>query len=239
MSKIIKAGEDDSSVRPFDFRSIEGVAAPRLVKTQSNPGNEPEPLPEPEEADPIAELEAMLQTRLHELERRAEEVEREAYEKGYSQGEKDGAEIGLKSMGVVKEHLEQLFEVLNALPSRVLGDYREWLTATCIAATKQLVRRELETRPDDISRIVEAVLSDAVEHHTIAVYLNPKDLELVRNHVKEIEEQTGRTFTLKPDAAIERGGCRLESDLQLVDATIESRFKLLEQALRGDTEAAE
>jgi flagellar biosynthesis/type III secretory pathway protein FliH len=44
-------------------------------------------------------------------------------------------------------------------------------------------------------------------------------------------QQFSPDFSLKTDAGLTPGGCRLESDLQLLDATLETRFASLEETL--------
>ena len=120
MSKIIKAHEE-MEVALFDFRTIEDAQAVQNSKapvTGSVFGNPEEASPEEAAPDPLLELEEMVKNRLFEVERKAEALEREAYEKGYAQGEKDGFEYGRKTMLIVNEHLERVLTGLQDIPRR-------------------------------------------------------------------------------------------------------------------------
>lgn len=183
----------------------------------------------------LDDMEAAVQNRLLELERRAQEIEEEAYTKGYAQGEKDGFEVGKKSMLIVKDRIERLLAGLEELPQRVFRDYREWLLSTSLSIARKIVGIELCTQPQALMPLIGALLDEAETHQTLTLCLNPKDLELLEKHMdlKQRSEEVQHPFNLRTDNSLERGGCRIESDIQLIDATLETRFSLLEQALRN------
>jgi flagellar biosynthesis/type III secretory pathway protein FliH len=44
-------------------------------------------------------------------------------------------------------------------------------------------------------------------------------------------ERADSKLALKPDPQMQRGGCRLESEVQLLDGSVEAQFALFEEAL--------
>ena len=106
----------------------------------------------------------------------------------------------------------------------------------CLVISRHIVRRELITDSTQLAGLIETLLGEALEDHTLTVNLHPYDLALLEQHLdlEKLAERTGRTFTLKAHPRIERGGCRVESDVQVFDASIEKRFSFIEQALRND-----
>ncbi len=183
----------------------------------------------------LDDVEAAIQNRLLELERRAQEIEEEAYSKGYAQGEKDGFEVGKKSMLIVKDRIERLLAGLEELPQKVFNDYRDWLLSSSLSIARKIVGIELSTQPQALAPLIDALLHEAEAHQTLTLCLNPKDLDLLEKHMdlKQRSEEARHPFNLRTDDSLERGGCRLESDIQFIDATLETRFSLLEQTLRN------
>jgi|GEM_PF-815173 len=253
LSKVIKANQK-AEVLTFDFREIcDGMGA-LLHQAPSQPGEvegsqgqaEPQPVedppeqpeppqpPEPEipQPDPLKDLEETIQKRLFEAEQKAKAIEKEAYEKGYAQGVKDGTEYGRKNMAGTKEHLEQVLAGLKKLPEKIFSDYRQWFVSTCMALAKQIIRRVVEAYPECLLDTIERLVGEAEDSSSLSVYLNPKDLELLEQYadLKKITEHAERSFTLKPDPKLERGGCVVESEIQLVDATIAMQLARLEEA---------
>jgi flagellar assembly protein FliH len=231
LSNIIKAAESTSCV-PFGFEEIELF-----------PGHGPCASLEDEDAsfeaevrDPLKELEQTIQERLLDAERRAQEIEREAYEQGYAQGLKDGTEFGRKSMLVTQEQMEKLFSELRTLPAQVLQDYRNWLVASCLAISKHVIQKELRTRPQVLLKLIQTLLAEVETEQSLTLTLHPKDLALLTRHANFTlpAEGSERSIVVKTDPELERGGCRIESDIQLIDAGIDTRLAQIEQAFKAE-----
>jgi flagellar assembly protein FliH len=234
LSKIIKANPDRAGeVMPYDFVQLKR----REGKDPSRPTNMLGTLiNRTPETDSTRGVQPSVQNLLLNAERKAQELEEQAYQKGYEQGQKDGFEFGQRSMAIVKEHLEGLFEELQCLPETLLKEYREWLIEMCLSISRRIVRRELATDSGQLSQLIDNLLREAVDEHTLTIHVHPDDLDLMEKHLDltSLAERSGRTFSLRADANLERGGCRLESDVQLLDASIEKQFSIIEQALKKD-----
>jgi flagellar assembly protein FliH len=232
-NNIIKA-RLNSDISTFDFREIS------IGKVERPPAEEPPPVEEAVEeeevvaVDPLAELEETIRNRLLEAERHAQEIEKEAYEKGYAQGQKDGLEYGAKSMKIIKEHLEQLLPGFQALPEQVFKDYRNWFIGACLTFVKKVAPKVVEMHPQGLIRLIGAFLDEAEEQHLLTIYLHPSDMSLLEKHTDLMESLRAgsRSFAVKADPAMKRGGCRAENDIQLLDATMETQLALFEEALR-------
>jgi len=223
LSNLLKKNLEPD-IAAFGFPLIEnGHSDPKIALVKEN-----ESFPEPE-----MNSEQLYRTKLLELERRNQEIEKEAYGKGFSQGERDGFEYGQKAVQVIKSQIERIVENMEALPSKVLQDYRDWLIQTSIRIARQIVKREVQTSPEIVADTVKALLEEAEEHSTLSVYLNPNDLDLIEKKAEMALLVNRKRFALKVDKDLERGGCRVESSLQLLDATIASQFENLEKYLLG------
>lgn len=235
LSKIIKACQDPGLER-FEFFEIGEVFSDTDPLPQSDRVS-PHPMLQKDPAAPAAssleDMDHIIRNRLLEAERQAQETEKLAYENGYAQGQKDGFEYGRKSALIVQEQLENVLLQLGALPSKAFRDYRDWFIQSSLSMARCIVQGELKINPDGLFRVVTSLLHDAEEHHTLTLYLNPRDLDLLRKKtpLESWIQQFSPAFSLKTDAGLTPGGCRLESDLQLLDATLETRFAFLEEAL--------
>jgi len=177
--------------------------------------------------------EELYRRKLLTVERRTQEIERDAYSQGFAQGEKDGYDYGQKSVQVIKSQLERIAQNMEALPAKILQDYRDWLVQTSIRIARQIVNREILTCPEIVADTVSALIEEAEEHGTLTVYLNPHDLEIVEKRAELTLGANGKHFVLKADRDLERGGCRIESAVQVLDASIATLFENLEKKLLG------
>ena len=127
----------------------------------------------------------------------------EAYERRREEGYRDGVEEGRL------EHAEKVMEtVLSSV------EYIEGIEATLVNVVAVTVRNQ--------------------QHVTIRVA--PADEKAVRAELASMLASVpgGTSFLdVVPDARLERGACLLESELGVVDASLETQLKALENALRS------
>lgn len=232
MSNLLK-NQPDEAVATFGFPLIEnGRGVPKAADGGLSEADrlDSEPEPSPEE---------IYRRKLLELERRTQEIERDAYAKGFAQGERDGLEYGQKTIHVIKTQLERIAANLENIPAHIYKDYRNWFIITCLKAARRVVRGELAASPGNIARVVNSLLDEAEEHSTLTLYLHPLDIEFMEKRAELVLGTNGKHLEIKADADLERGGCRIESDIQLLDASIDSQFEVLEAHLLKEIGPAE
>jgi flagellar assembly protein FliH len=109
---------------------------------------------------------------------------------------------------------------MDALQQRMAGA----LADAAVSLARQVVRGELQANPQQVAVVaqeaIEALLLSA-RHVTVRVH--PDDQPLVAQGAAEILEARGAR--LVADAAVTRGGCLVESDIGIIDASIESRWR--------------
>jgi flagellar assembly protein FliH len=150
-----------------------------------------------------------------------------ARQAGYQDGYRDGL-VALESFkqafaAQMAAQLGTLVAAFHAEFAQLEAQMSEAVAASATALARQVVRSELTTRPEVVavvaSQAVEAVLLSA-KH--IRVHVHPDDLALVQQGAADA--LAARGARLMPDASVSRGGCRVESDLGRIDATIEARW---------------
>lgn len=191
---------------------------------------------EPNGKNPLDELEQMIRQRLLEAERRAEELEREAYQRGYEQGRKDGYAFGSSSIEKIRERLDTLAASFEALPAQILRDYRQWLMEAALTLARHLFQAEAAVNPSVLERLVNQILDHMDQSQSVTIVFHPKDRDLLQKHgilerwLSSPSERDG-TVRIVVDPQISRGGCRVHSALQEIDALVETRLKNLREAL--------
>ena len=225
MSNLLKKNLDPE-IAAFGFPLIQDDHSGRATLASTDPEGE-------QVTETQMNSEELYRRKLLTVERRTQEIERDAYSQGFAQGEKDGYDYGQKSVQVVKSQLERIVQNMEALPAKILQDYRNWLIQTSISLARQLLNREIRTSPEIVADTVSALIEEAEEHGALTVYLNPNDLEIVEKRADLTLPANGKHIALKADRDLERGGCRIESAVQLLDASIATVFENLEKKLLG------
>jgi len=151
-----------------------------------------------------------------------------AHQAGYQEGYRDGlAALENFKRSVLQQNAAQFGALLQQFDEQLDGlefDMARALTRVAAAIAQQVVREELLAHPERIARVaheaVEAVLMSA---RHIVVQVNPQDHALVE--AGAAEAIAARGARLVSDASIERGGCRVLSDVGTIDARIGARWE--------------
>lgn len=210
---------------------------------------------EPLAADVLAELGAGLEAAqaraLEEARAQArDEGHRAGVDEGLARGRAEGrAEQREAVRAEVLAELDALHERLQAEQAahfgrlvaeldRELGTLEQQLatavTRIALELGRQVVRAELELQPQRVAQVAEeAVQSLLASARHIRVRLHPDDVALVEAGCADLLAARGARLVASP--AIERGGCRVESDAGTVDARIGERWAQAVQAMGGQT----
>ena len=169
-----------------------------------------------------------------------EEIEQEAYKEGKEEGYKDGYAKGLEQYKAeVDETCKNLETLMNALvkPFEDLDDEVINQTAgLAIAISRQLVRRELQVEPDHIVGVVREALSALpVSARKIKVYLHPEDALLVRKilSLQNEDDSAMQLWHIIEEPLLSRGGCRINAENSVIDATVETRLQRIITSIMG------
>ncbi len=147
-----------------------------------------------------------------------------AYQRGLAEGFRAGSEHVKSESHDMGQRVDQLIASMQTQFANMDTDVADAVLGLAFSLARQIVRAELDARPELVSASVrDALGSLALKATYPGIYLNPADLNLVKASLGD--ELTLRGCRLVPDAGISRGGCRLESDTSMVDATIESRWE--------------
>jgi len=147
---------------------------------------------------------------------------------GYQEGYRDGL-VALENFkrSVMQQNAAQFGAVLQQFDEQLDAlefDMARVLARVAASIAQQVVRDELAAQPQRIARVtqeaVEAVLLSA---RHIVVQVNPQDLVLVEQGAADAIAARGAR--LVADATIERGGCRVLSDVGTIDARISARWQ--------------
>ncbi|MEZ0328875.1 MAG: FliH/SctL family protein [Dissulfuribacterales bacterium] len=163
---------------------------------------------------------------------RAAALEREAYEKGFEQGKKDGEALGRKAYEMQAERFGAVIDAMRHKGEELLTSYEPVLIELVLNISKALVRHELNTTPELVHACLERGLAMAVKGMPVRVHLHSKDLELIqRAEMPLSKEAAGHSLEFLADASVERGGCLLETDMGVIDATMATQWRTVSQAI--------
>jgi flagellar assembly protein FliH len=170
---------------------------------------------------------------LRQAEEKAEQLEREAYDKGFAQGEKDGLELGRKKAEKIVDEMERLFKELRGLKSSLAITHEKEILDIVFAVVKKSVHHETLRDESIIQRAVQIALQMATDRSELSLRINPEDVGFVEKvkpgFFTQFRDLKG--LTVMPDGSISRGGCVIESHYGDVDGRIETQLDEIYQVL--------
>ncbi|MEI7035942.1 flagellar assembly protein FliH [Fulvimonas yonginensis] len=163
---------------------------------------------------------------LEALERQARE---EGYAAGLAQGLAEARAQGREQAARLASICEQAARPLDALDAVV----EQELAQLAVVIARRVIAHELAMQPERIVQAVrQAVAALPSATRELRVRLHPDDLALLREL-----EVTEAHWHLVADPALQRGGCRLESERSRLDASLETRLSAVVDAVLGEEAA--
>lgn len=180
---------------------------------------------QPDLVAPAAPLRTVRQ-----LEALEEEARAEGYAKGLAEGRAQAAEELKQRVVEVESLLDALSQPLHDLDAEV----EHQLVELALTVARQMVRRELRTRPDEVISVVRQALAalPASARH-VRVQLHPEDAALVTSALKAGEGSHEHAWEIREDPLLTRGGCLLHAESSHVDARVETRLGAVVAAVMG------
>ena len=171
----------------------------------------------------------------------------ELVDKAHKSGYQDGYRNGLIALESYKQtQAAQLAAYMNDQIGALASDFHHRLESleqqlagriagVALELARQVVRSELDQRPEAVLTVAEEALSVLLSSaKQIVVRLNPDDHALAQGSLTDVLQARGAR--LLPDAAVTRGGCVVESDIAVVDASVEARWFRAAAAMGSQTE---
>ncbi len=163
---------------------------------------------------------------------------REGYDSGFAQARAEGMAQGLhegQAQGQADGHAEALarwahlaapVDAALAALHKVQDDYQQALRRELVdlvaKVARQVIRCELTLQPLQLLQLVEETLAGMPPVATgVEVYLNPMDLERIR----DLDPQRASQWSLLADARLDVGECRVRAGGQEADAGCRQRLQ--------------
>ncbi|WP_426110520.1 flagellar assembly protein FliH [Massilia sp. PWRC2] len=152
---------------------------------------------------------------------------------GHAAGYADGLALGRAEAAVELEHLQSIAGefagALAAADESIAADVLE----LALHLAKTMLRSALEIKPELVLGVVrEAIDYLPVVQQPAVLHLHPQDAELVSGVLGEELDKGG--WRLARDPAMARGGCRIDTATNQIDATVGARWERLSHALGKD-----
>lgn len=182
-------------------------------------------------ADQLARANATARINQIEIDNAREEARRLGFAEGYAAGLAEGRTAGQIKL---EEEVEQ-FHVLTMQFSEQLNDASkaigEDVFKLAVDLAQAMIRSKLDIDPETIIPILhEAIDSLPSVQQPAQINLHPSDALIIKANMGERLITAG--WRIISDPRVVRGGCTLETSQNLIDATFDTRWQRLVDAIK-------
>ena len=154
---------------------------------------------------------------------------------GLEEGRRQGLEEGRAQALQEKLRLQELTETFSSEIANANETVADNLLDLALDLAKAMLKTELAVKPELIIPIVsEAIHYLPSVQQPALVHLHPDDAVLVRDMMGD--ELSASGWRIVEEQTIERGGCRIETASNQIDASVASRWQRIATALGKNTE---
>lgn len=167
------------------------------------------------------------------------EIRAAARAKGHAEGLAEGRAAGLAQgraeAGTETQRLQQIVAAFGQEVARADEVIGQQLLELALDLAKAMLKSALAVRPE----LVLPVITEAINYlpalqQPAVLFLHPDDALLVRNHIGDDLQKSG--WRLAEEPHMERGGCRVETASNQIDASAGTRWQRIATALGKDSE---
>lgn len=154
-------------------------------------------------------------------------------ENGYGEGYKQGHEKGQKEFDLIKEEYirgtKEIFAKLydlNVYKARIFEQTEPHLLTLIDEIIKKVISEEIEVKPDLILKVIKNSIKRLKDVYNVKLKVNPKHFNFINDNKDRLIYETGGIHSLDivQDSALHEGGCIIETDYGIVDATLETKM---------------
>jgi flagellar assembly protein FliH len=164
------------------------------------------------------------------------EMEHQAYQKGFIEGEKTAIESRAQQIESVLEGLHQALVQVQNLRQEMHQAIEKEVVELSLAIARKVVCQEVATNKDVVLGVAKEALSKVKVPGQITVKLNPSDLQVIndtKSHLNHLKNQIDNV-SFEPEETIPCGGCLIETTMGKIDARLEKQFEVLEEVFQTE-----
>lgn len=159
-----------------------------------------------------------------------EEARQQGYADGLQQGHAAGLQTGRAEAAQEAMRLAQIASAFSSEVARADETVADDMLNLALDLAKAMLKAALKVRPELVLPIVgEAIRYLPSVQQPALLVLNPQDTDIVRCHMKDELDKAG--WRIAEDVQMERGGCRVETASNQVDASAPVRWQRIADAL--------
>lgn len=179
------------------------------------------------------QAELIIKKAIEESQNKAKEIFQQAYQEGIQQGSQ---KIKEELEQIYNQKISQLIQEINNfinIRQKIIEQFEEEIIELVFTVAEKIINKKINEEPNIVTSYLADLLSKVERSKSITIWVNPDELEDVRNYrdkIKNILEDV-ETLNIAPDERIEKGGCIIETNFGKIDSRISSKLDVLKEII--------
>lgn len=169
----------------------------------------------------------------------AQRIKKEAYDsafrKGYSEGLNKGVQDGLHKVDDIRKNAEDVLKEAHKASRAYIDSQKEEIVSLAFTIAEKVIGYEAKTDDSVIAEMVKRAIESSVSKGQVIIWVNPMDYAVIDCKRDELIKLAGENTVINiiKDNDISMGGCRIDTGLSIVDASIDGQLEKIREALLG------
>lgn len=233
MSRLVgREGLRADDIRPYLQSDLGAVVAVNSAVVQDYRVCEPESLDAVKLAPFLLLIAAQekAQRIIEEAETQAARLRQEILNENTAQGREEAKSELLPALVAFADAGQALIVFEDQLVSR----YTPHIVELALEIAEKLVGKAVEEDPEIVASVLDRAKQEIVDAKQVRIWLHPTDFKVLselRPDLVKPGNELGRTIEIAASETVARGGCRLETESGLVDATMPTQIEEMRRQL--------
>lgn len=164
-----------------------------------------------------------------------EKAYKEAYELGVIEGTQKAFEESKDQFAMRLQILDDMLAAFDKIKTQLLTDNEAQLLRLINIIARRIALKEVETDRETIVRLISSIIEDLQNSDTVVIKLSNDDLQFIES----LREKMGKKLDflqkvkLEGTEDIQNGGCVMETEFGVIDATLEQRVDRVWSAMEA------
>ncbi len=179
----------------------------------------------------LAETKEKADVMVADAQSRVEQIEKEAYDKGYEDGNTAGYQSGQEEVQRLVDHLHKIINSAVERRNEIIDETETQLISLVLQISQKVIKVISENQKNVVVNNVIQALRKLKTRNDVVIRVNLEDVETASDRIKDFMRmvENVKSITVVEDSSVDRGGCIIETDFGEIDARISSQLHEIQQ----------
>lgn len=170
------------------------------------------------------EVQGLVDGKLNEL---SEQARQEGFDKGLEEGKAKAYADFSKILEEKAASFDKVLQGLSSLRESLALAHEEQIIQLVFKVAKSMALHEISIQPELILELIKDVVKEFQREDKLSLVVSDGDHSFIEENLKEITKKFDGDAKIKieADSKMQKGGCRVVTNMSAVDATIETRVQ--------------